>query len=213
MSFVAEPPEGPSLAEQAAGRSTAHLVAARADEALRLMDAATEVMARHGTRQRATVAEIVEVAGLSNQAFYRHFAGKDDLVAAIVDAGARRLVGYVAHRMEAFANDPVAQVREWTRAVLSQGTDPKVAEPTRAIAWNRNALAVDREAAARRAESMVWALLEAPVAALGSARPREDAYLIGQLVFAVLAEVLGSDEATTLDELEFVGDFCVAAVT
>jgi AcrR family transcriptional regulator len=211
MRFAAGPPEGPSLAEVAAGRSTAELVAARTDEAQRLMDAGTEVMVRHGTTGRATVAEIVREAGLSNQAFYRHFAGKDDLVAAIVDAGARRLVGYVEHRMAAF-DDPLDQVRAWVGGVLSQATDPKVAEPTRAVAWNRNALAADRETAARQAESLVWALLERPLADLGCEQPRREAYLIGGLVLGVLTEVLWSDEATTSRELDFVADFCIAAV-
>jgi AcrR family transcriptional regulator len=212
VKFAAGPPEGPSLAEQAVDRSTAELVAARTDEAQRLMDAGMAVMVRHGTNARATVAEIVREAGLSNQAFYRHFAGKDDLVAAIVDAGARRLVGYAEHRMDMF-DDPLDQVRAWVRAVLSQGTDPKVAEPTRALTWSRNALAADRETAARQAESLVWALLERPLAVLGRRQPRQDAYLIGRLVFGVLTEVLWSDEPTTNDELEFVADFCIAAVT
>jgi len=210
--FAAGPPEGPSLAEQAAGRSTAELVAARTDEAQRLMDAGMAVMVRRGTSSRATVAEIVKEAGLSNQAFYRHFAGKDDLVAAIIDAGARRLVSYAAHHMATF-DDPLDQVRAWVGAVLSQGTDPKVAEPTRALTWSRNALAADHETSARQAESLVWALLEAPLEALGRPHPRQDAYLIGRLVFGVLTEVLWSDEPTTNDELEFVTDFCLGAVT
>jgi AcrR family transcriptional regulator len=212
VKFAAGPPEGPSLAEQAAGRSTADLVAARTDEAQRLMDAGMIVIVRNGRNARATVAEIVREAGLSNQAFYRHFAGKDDLVAAIIDAGARRLVGYAEHRMAAF-DEPLDQVRAWSRAVLSQGTDPKVAEPTRALTWSRNALAADREASARQAESLVWELLERPLAALGRPQPRQDAYLIGRLVFGVLTEVLWSDDPTSNDELEFVTDFCIAAVT
>lgn len=211
MRFAAEPPEGPSLAEQAATRSTADLVATRADEAQRLMDAGTAAMVRLGTGDRPTVAEIVREAGLSNQAFYRHFASKDDLVAAIVDAGARRLATYVEHRMQAH-DDPVDQIREWVAAVLTQATDPKVAEPTRAVAWNRNVLAADRESAARRAESLVWAQLVPPLTALGREHPRQDAYLIGKAVFGVLAEALWSDEPADRDELDFVADFCVAAV-
>jgi AcrR family transcriptional regulator len=210
--FAVEPPEGPSLVEQAVDRSTADLVGARADEAQRLMDAGTEVMLRQGTTARATVAEIVRAAGLSNQAFYRHFASKDDLVAAIVDSGARRLVGYCEHRMAAF-DDPAEQVRAWVRAVLSQGTDPKVAAPTRALTWNRNALDADRAVAARQAESLVWALLARPFAQLGSSEPQQDAYLVGRLVFGVLTDVLWSDEDTTLDDLDVVTEFCLAAVT
>lgn len=212
MRFAAGPPEGPSLAEQAAVRSTAELVAARTDEAQRLMDAGMAVMVRRGTNSRATVAEIVREAGLSNQAFYRHFAGKDDLVAAIIDAGARRLVSYAGHRMD-MCDDPLDQVRAWVQAVLSQGTDPKVAEPTRALTWSRNALAADHETSARQAESLVWALLERPLSTLGRPHPRQDAYLIGRLVFGVLTEVLWSDEPTSNADLEFVVDFCIGAVS
>jgi AcrR family transcriptional regulator len=212
VKFALDPPEGPSLAERGGVRGPAAHGGGRADEAQRLLDAGTEVMIRHGTTARATVAEIVRAAGLSNQAFYRHFAGKDDLVAAIVDAGARRLVGYCEHRMAA-STDPVDQVRAWAHAVLSQGTDPKVAVPTRALTWNRSALDADRATSARQAESLVWALLERPLTELGSVDPRQDAYLIGRLVFGVLTDVLWSDEATSLDELEFVTDFCLAAVS
>lgn len=212
MRFAAEPPDGPSLAEQAAGRSTADLVAARAGEAQRLMDAGMAVMVRHGTTGRPTVAEIVREAGLSNQAFYRHFASKDDLVTAIVDAGARRLATYVERRMAA-QDEPLDQIRAWVAAVLSQATDLKAAVPTRAVSFNRNVLDVDREHAARRAESLVWAQLEGPLAALGRARPRDDAYLIGKLVFAVLTEALWSDERLRAGDVNDVASFCVAAVT
>ena len=44
-------------------------------------------MAR-GTTSRPRVADIVAEAGLSNDAFYRHFASKDALVAALVEDGA-----------------------------------------------------------------------------------------------------------------------------
>lgn len=212
MKFAASPPDGPSLAQQAATRSTAGIVAARAEEAQRLMDAGTAVMVRVGLAGRPTVAEIVREAGLSNQAFYRHFASKDDLVAAIVDAGARRLAGYVEHRMSAHA-DPVDQIREWVAAVLSQATNPEVAEPTRAVAWNRTTLDADREAVARGVEALVWVQLEPPLVALGRANPRRDAYLIGKLVFGVLADALWSDEPTSDADLAFVADFCVAGVS
>jgi AcrR family transcriptional regulator len=158
------------------------------------------------------VAEIVREAGLSNQAFYRHFAGKDDLVAAIVDAGARRLRGYLAHRM-AGEGQPAGKVRVWVRGVLSQATDEEVAAPTRAIGWNRNILAVEADGAARDAESLVWALLEEPLARCGQGDPEATAYLIGKLVFAVLVEALWSEEPPTRTQLDLVEEFCLAAVT
>jgi AcrR family transcriptional regulator len=209
--FAVEPLAELSLADRAAQRASAEVIAARRQEAGLLMDAGLAVMARLGQERRATVAEIVREAGLSNQAFYRHFAGKDDLVAALVDAGARRLVGYVAHHMDA-VDDPAAKVRVWIRRVLLQATDEKVARPTRAVHWNRTVLAHDAEVAAARAERGVWALLVEPLRRLGAAAPEADAYFIGKLVFSVLVEMLWSAEPVPLDDLDHVEAFCLAAV-
>lgn len=202
---------GPSLAEQAVARSTSRLVEARAQEAESLMAAGMAVMVRNGTERRATVAEIVKEAGLSNQAFYRHFAGKDDLVAALIDAGARRLTSYLEHRMAA-APDPADQIRIWITGVLSQATDPAVAAPTRAVTWNRGPLSLEADDLAGQAERQGYDLLEAPLAALGRPDPAADAYLIGTLVFRVLTDALWADPVPTADDLAFVAEFCLAAV-
>jgi len=58
------------------------------DEVQRLLDAGLVAMRRHGTVRSPSVAEIVAEAGLSNDAFYRVFASKDELVLAVLDAGA-----------------------------------------------------------------------------------------------------------------------------
>jgi AcrR family transcriptional regulator len=211
MTFVSEPPSGPSLAELAVQRSTAHLVEARTNEAQALMDAGAAVMIRLGTERRATVADIVREAGLSNQAFYRHFESKDDLVAAIVDAGARRLASYVEHRMQT-VDTPEDQIREWIRGVLSQATDPEVAHATRAITWNGNALVGDADTAARQTLGLVWKALERPLRASGSPEPARDAYLIGRLVFSVLPDLLSSTPSPRIEDMRFVEDFCVAGL-
>jgi len=158
------------------------------------------------------VAEIVKEAGLSNQAFYRHFASKDDLVAALIDAGARRLSSYLEHKMAA-AGDPAAQVRAWIAGVLTQATDPAVAAPTRAVTWNRGPIAAEADDLARQADRQSYHLLEAPLAELGRPDPAADAYLIGTLVFRVLTDALRADPAPTADDLAFVTEFCLAAVT
>jgi AcrR family transcriptional regulator len=203
--------DGPSLAEQAARRSTSKLVAARAEEAEALMAAGMAVMVRNGTERRATVAEIVKESGLSNQAFYRHFAGKDDLVAAIIDAGARRLAGYLEHRMAA-SDAPEEQIRTWIAGVLAQATDPAVAGPTRAVTWNRGSIAAEADGLARQADQLSYHLLAAPLAALGRPDPTADAYLIGTLVFRVLTDALTAEPSPTAADLAFVTDFCLAAI-
>jgi AcrR family transcriptional regulator len=211
MMFAVEPLPDLSLVDRAAQRASSDVIAIRRREAERLMEAGLSVMTRLGQERRATVTEIVREAGLSNHAFYRHFAGKDDLVAALVDAGARRLVGYVAHHMDE-APDPAMKVRVWIRRVLLQATDEKVARSTRAVEWNRSVLAHEAEADAARAERGVWALLVGPLGLLGSPTPEADAYFIGKLVFALLVELLWSDERAPLDDLEQVETFCLEAV-
>jgi AcrR family transcriptional regulator len=204
-------PDGPSLAQQAALRSMAQKVTAREEEAKSLMYAGAAVMTRLGTTRRAKVAEIVAEAGLSNQAFYRHFASKDDLVAALVDDGARRLVRFLTRKMEDEA-EPIEKVRAWIRGVFSQAIDERALAPTRAINWNRSTLAFEADTRARLAESMVWQALEEPLGELGSRNPTGDAYLIGKLVFTVLAEALWSDAPPSEQDFVYVEEFCIAGL-
>jgi len=92
----------------------------------RLLEAALEVMRRCGTMSRPRVADIVEEAGLSNDAFYRYFPSKDALVQAILEDGADRLCSYLGHQM-AKESTPAAKVRAWVEGVLAQaeGSPPR----------------------------------------------------------------------------------------
>src|SRR5438093_10793479 len=79
-------------------RSLAERHDAYVEEVQRLVRAAMAVMCRRGTLD-PRVSEIVAEAGLSNQAFYRHFRAKDELLLAVLDDGLRQLVTYLEHRM------------------------------------------------------------------------------------------------------------------
>ena len=100
----------------------------------------------------------------------------------------------------------------WIAGVLSQATDPAVAAPTRAVAWNRGSIAVEADGAARQADGRSFQLLVVPLTALGRPDPTRDAYLIGTLAFRVLAEALWADPVPTPTDLAFVEDFCLAAL-
>jgi AcrR family transcriptional regulator len=191
-----------------ARRSLARREAGYADEVRRLLDAGLEVMARCGTTSRPRVADIVEAAGLSNDAFYRHFRSKDALVAAILDDGAQRLHGYLAHQM-AKATTPEDRVRRWVAGVLSQA-DPGIAATTLAVLWNGGS-AVDGTAAGRHFASAALAdLLEGPLTELGSPDPALDASLATHATLGKLADHLWQGATPTDADVDRITRFCLA---
>ena len=137
-------------------RPLASAEAAYADEVRRLLDAALEVMRRCGTTSRPRVADIVAAAGLSNDAFYRHFPSKDALVAALLDDGAERLRATSTTRWRR-SRRPEGQVRRWVEGVLSQarrghrGDHPRGALERRQRRRGPRVRSPPRQRAARRA--------------------------------------------------------------
>ncbi|MCW2916722.1 MAG: hypothetical protein JWN52_4790, partial [Actinomycetia bacterium] len=113
------------------------------DEVRRLIEAAQTVMRRCGTAEAPRVADILHEAGLSNQAFYRHFRGRDDLVVATFEHGLITLFEYLSHQV-AKEHTAEGRIRAWVSGVLVQLVDPELVELTRAIFWNVNRLPTGR---------------------------------------------------------------------
>ena len=122
-----------------ADRAVAERRAAYATEARRLIDAAFVVMRREGSID-PQVRAIVQEAGLSNQAFYRHFASKDALLLAVLADGQRQLVAYLGRRV-ATVTEPSEQVQRWISGVMAQARNRDAAEATRPFACNSARLA------------------------------------------------------------------------
>jgi AcrR family transcriptional regulator len=197
----------PSAAQQALARREA----AYAEEVRRLLDAGLDVMRRCGTASRPRVADIVAAAGLSNDAFYRHFRSKDALVAALVDDGALRLRSYLEHQM-AKETTPAAHVRRWVEGVMSQA-EGEVAATTLAVIWNGDSVNVGAAPGRQAANAAPGGLLEGPFAALGSTRPGLDAALIAHAVFGRLAELLWQGTHADPSEVDHLVDFCLGAIS
>jgi len=177
-------------------------------EVRRLLDAGREVMARNGTDSRARVADIVAAAGLSNDAFYRHFASKDALVVAILEDGTERLKSYLVHQMER-ETTPVGQVRQWIAGVLSQASEESAAT-TLAVLWNAGTLHEHLNRASTSAP--LATLLHGPFTQLGSAKPELDALLVAHAVVGRLSELLWLHTHSTDAEVDHLVEFCVRAV-
>ena len=177
-----------------------------AGEVRRLLDAGLDVMARCGTDARPRVADVVAEAGLSNDAFYRHFPSKDALVLAILDDGTERLAGYLEHQM-AKAADAEDAVRRWVTGVLSQADGPTAAT-TLAVLWNGGATA---EGMAGRHVAKLAPLLADPFAELGSEDPAGDAVLATHAALGRLTDLLWTQQPPTDDDVDRVTAFALRA--
>jgi len=189
------------VAARIAQRTLAEREAGYSAEVRRLLDAGREVMRRKGAGKRATVAEIITEAGLSNEAFYRHFPSKDALVAAILEDGTDRLRSYLAHQM-AKDSEPARQVRRWVEGVLSQAVDEDVAATTLAVLWNAGGAGDQLGSSA--ASAPLAQLLVGPLAALGSSRPELHATLAGHALVGLLGDHLWARTRPTRTEVDEV---------
>lgn len=118
-----------SIAQRSVERTLASRHAAYTDEVNRLIAASLTVMRRTGDFD-PKVGDILAEAGLSNQAFYRHFQSKEELLLALLDSGIRQLESYLAKRMAA-QTDPIGKVRAWVRGFAAQAIRPTAAAATR----------------------------------------------------------------------------------
>jgi len=200
-----------AVATRIAAQSLAKRGSDYTSEVRRLLDAALAVIAEHGTTSRARVADIVAAAGLSNDAFYRHFASKDALVAALIEDGALRLASYVAHQMDKEPT-PEGKVRRWVHGILAQ-TKEHTAATTLAVIWNGSNFERGTAPGSHHSGALLAALLHEPFAALGSSDPVLDASLVAHAVLGTMSEHLWAGTRPARAELDHITQFCIGAAT
>ncbi len=204
----ASPEASEDLASRIAQQTLARRGAEYAGEVRRLLDAALEVIRQYGTTSRPRVADIVAAAGLSNDAFYRHFPSMDALVAALLEDGTERLAGYLRHQMDK-ETSPEEQVRRWVEGVLSQ-TKKEIAAPTLAVLWNGRSVGTSRP---HDASASLALLLHEPFAALGCTDPELFASLVSHAALGKVAEDLWAERTPTRGEVARIVAFSVAAAS
>jgi AcrR family transcriptional regulator len=72
------------------------------------------------------VAAILERAGLSTRAFYRHFASKDELFLAMLRQEADALADRLDGVADESSGDPVRQLTAWVEMMFDLAHDPKL---------------------------------------------------------------------------------------
>jgi len=194
--------------EQLADRTLSARRETYAAEVRKLIDAAFEVMRTTGDID-PSVRDIVRGAGLSNQAFYRHFASKDALLLAVLADGHAQLVDYLRTRVSSVA-DPEAKIRVWVEGVMAQARHVRAAEATRPFAINGARLAdrfPDELAASRR--DLVETLAPA-VHALGG----RGAYasFICDLAIARMNDAIAHRHRPHADEIKALVSFCLGGI-
>lgn len=207
---------GVSLADRTVERALAVRHSAYADEVRRLIEAGVAVM-RRGQSTNPRVSEIVAEAGLSNQAFYRHFRSKDELLLAILDDGLRQLVSYLEHQM-AKETSGLAQVRRWTEGILAQAVDPGAAEATRGVMLNATRLGELFPEEFRRTEELIEAPVRAAIEAaveqgeLETADPDRDARAAYRLVMGTMQSDLTNGRRPSEADVDHVVAFVIGGV-
>jgi AcrR family transcriptional regulator len=197
-----------AVAEQLTERTAARSLAKRRElylgEIAALVEATYAVIERTGSVD-PTVRDILAEAGLSTQAFYRHFESKDELFLLILEDGRRQLAEYLAHRM-AKATTPEAKVRAWVRGVMAQAADADAAARTRPFLVNGAALS-DRfpkqyEASERLFLEQLEAVLEMP-------DQRRDALAIYKLALGVMEWHLSRASSPSRADIDHLANFAV----
>jgi AcrR family transcriptional regulator len=200
-----------SLAAQAVRRRLGDRQAAVEEEVRRLLDVGLRLMQEDPTGT-PRIADIVRTAGVSNDAFYRAFRGKNDLMAAIADDGARRLLGYIRHQRDK-ADDPAGALRACVVAVLAQATDPLVAATTRAVLRNTSAASQPRSVGVPGVRERLAAEMVPPLRALGSADPDRDALVIACATFAVMEHHLWGEQVPADADVDHLVAFALRGLT
>lgn len=177
------------------------------DEVQRLVRATLAVAARAGNIE-PSVRQILEVAGLSTNAFYRHFRTKDDLLLVTYAEGTRMLVDHLERRMSA-VDGPLERIRTWIEVFVRQASPPTA---RRALPWSvgMGRIAVDFPEEYERNQAAVVAPLAREIgAAVGagaavSPDPVRDAWLVyGYTLDTVRRHLLHGTalERPTVDQL------------
>ena len=176
------------------------------EEVERILAAAVRVMERVAP-EPPRVSDIVAEAGSSNKAFYRYFAGKDDLILAVMERGVGIVVSYLEHQM-AKEQDPRDQVAGWIEGTLAQVADPHLISMSRAAAGQMSA-GTNWRAADREMMRPLRDLLVEPVAALGSSDVERDVETVFGCTAATMRRYVGSADRPKADDIAHLVEFCL----
>jgi AcrR family transcriptional regulator len=204
------------LALRSADRTIERRRVAYEDEVNRLVAASFALVRRKGSLE-PTVGEIVAESGLSNQAFYKHFRSKDELLLAVLDEGIRILRSYLEHQMEK-ATTHEEKLKSWLSGILEQALNDEASAATRPFALSRARLSdlfpveVD-ESEAQLTDILRSAIEDAAKAGeIPSADPERDAALLYGLAMGWVERALADPAKARREDADYLIEFAIAGL-
>lgn len=174
-----------------------------AEEIERILAAAVRVMSRTAP-DAPKVSDIIGEAGTCNKAFYRHFAGKDDLILAVMQRGIGRVTAHLHQQMDSEC-EPAAKLGRWVRGLLDQVTDPHLFTLCHATVAQMSA--PDDEMMQPLRE-----LLTAPLQQMGRVDAGRDADAVFHCTMGTLRRYVGSGRQPPQEDVEHLVRFCLSGI-
>lgn len=175
------------------------------EEVERILAAAVRVMERVAPDE-PRVSDIVAEAGSSNKAFYRYFAGKDELILAVMERGVAIVESYLQHQM-AKESRPEDQVARWIEGTLAQVADPHLISMSRAAAGQMSA--PNWRVADTEMLRPLRDLLIEPITALDSTDVDRDVEAVFSCTAATMRRYVGSADRPQSDDIAHLVGFCL----
>jgi AcrR family transcriptional regulator len=174
------------------------------EEVERILSAAITVMQRISP-DAPRVSDIVAAAGVSNKAFYRYFAGKDDLMLAVMERGVGLVVSYLQHQM-AKESTPEGKISRWISGALAQVADPELIGMSRAVIGQ---MSDKRRMGEEETMAAMRDLLVAPIRDLGSADPQRDADAVFVCTVGTMRRYVNSTDQPGRKDINHLVGFCL----
>ncbi|MCK8672058.1 TetR/AcrR family transcriptional regulator [Rhodococcus sp. HM1] len=176
-----------------------------------LIRATSEVMLRKGCTEVPKVSEIVHEAGITNQAFYRHFRSRDDVIVATYEQGMLSVYSYLRHRVgkKSSWRD---KLEAWIDGVLAQIKDPKLADLSAVIRWNVAQIAREKTEIEPMGQERIRALLLSILAEAGTEDLDRQALFVNTLVSGIATHYIDTGRRPTSEDRQALLRFCLTGL-
>jgi AcrR family transcriptional regulator len=178
----------------------------KADEELGRLLAAAEIALADQGYAGLRVDDVLDTAGLSTRAFYRHFRGKSELFLTLFDREMTQAQQRLGSKL-ARASTPEAKVEAWVAAMLALAYDGRLSRRTRLFLVERQLIAREFPDDIARCIRMMLEPLEGAIAegrnagVFPDASPRRDALAIHHLCMGLMVDrLLGIGHGLSRDD-------------